>query len=135
MDKDYRNRLRLKELWVREQFRAGSSAPEFGRSGVKSAGALTFPMNAPPHQDSFMDCVIAQMLLEALKECLFQVREGLSGTTKQVFNHRATKMLRVFGGHLKIGYLSTDCCHDVRLLRIGIIVEPSQVFRLSYHFQ
>ena len=37
-------------------------------------GTLPFSMCAAPHQDSFMDCVIAQMLLVAVKECALQVK-------------------------------------------------------------
>ena|SRR5215469_6486029 len=82
-----------------------------------------------------MDCVVAQMFLEALKECLFQVSQSLRSATEQIFDHRPTKLLRVFTRHIKVGYLATDRRHDVRLPGRGLIVEPSEVFRLNYHFE
>lgn len=82
-----------------------------------------------------MDSVVAQMFLEALKECLFQVGQSLRGATEQIFDHRPTKLLCVFTRHIKVGYLATDRRHHVRLLGLGLFVEPSEVFRLNYHFE
>ena len=94
-----------------------------------------FPNNAPSRLDPFMDCIVAQMFLEPLKECLLQVSKGLRGAPEQIFDHRPTKLFCVFTRHIKVGYLATDRRHDVRLLGRGFIVEPSEVFGLSYHFE